>query len=145
MKFGKHLVSESNERWRHFYVNYKLLKKTLKLKVVTVAEGDVDRNASTNERSRTGEISKLFNYLLREEMKTCSNFLIDKIEELKATLQHKNAFVEERFANAYLEIFELQKFAFLNYVAVTKVSSSFSESCLLLIHSLTLAPSLPSL
>lgn len=56
---------------------------------------------------------------------------MEKIEELEAILRvadEKDEKAKMKVANAYLEIFELRRFAFLNYVAVTKAVKKRNKS-----------------
>ena len=67
MKFGQRLRNEAIERWRPFYVDYKLLKKTLK------------------NQQDAESLSVLFQSVLNKEIKTVSSFFGESARELRST------------------------------------------------------------
>jgi len=103
MKFGKQLDRQLREKWRPFYVSYKRLKGILK------------------GVAGSGRGSSTFHAALREETARCSAFFVEKLEELEATLEAAAGDGDgDQSAAAFVEILELRRFGFLNFMAVTK-------------------------
>ena len=128
MKFGKRLESEAERRWVDFYIDYKGLKKSIK---VDIENGDPE--------------SRVFKDLLKVELQKVSSFYLSQESAVSCDLEkfvedvvqykirHKRSESEnisngndscpdwkEMYGRLKKEVRDLNKYVLLNYVAVVK-------------------------
>ncbi|CAI5726169.1 unnamed protein product [Peronospora effusa] len=136
MKFGKgllHEILQSNAEWAPFWLNYKALKKRIKVVTRAAHHAANQRDISESElevaffRDLQTELKKISLFFAAEE-KRCS-FRYQQLRSVLKVLKQKrgniDAFESQRlmfaFVHFYRECIRLENFAVINYQGFSKI------------------------
>ncbi|KAL6633780.1 hypothetical protein ACP70R_026451 [Stipagrostis hirtigluma subsp. patula] len=132
VNFGKRLMADQLEEWKGYYIDYKMMKKKVKLFVQQTQAGGRDRDHVLKEFSRMldDQIEKIVLFLLQQQGHLASR--IENLGEQRAALmENYNVLQVNQLREAYRQVgydlLELLRFVDMNATGIRKILKKFDK------------------
>ncbi|XP_062219904.1 SPX domain-containing membrane protein OsI_08463 [Phragmites australis] len=132
VNFGKRLMADQLEEWKEYYINYKMMKKKVKLYVQQTQTGGKNRDQVLKEFSRMldDQIEKIVLFLLQQQGHLSSR--IENLGEQRAELvEHSHVSQICQLREAYREVgydlVKLLRFVDMNATGIRKILKKFDK------------------